>query len=109
MSKEDKTTKKYSHEEIGKLKMTVDMFSAYEAVRLGSVYKALILRKIKEMSEYEFHESSSLWIRYSNEQLSKRFPYMSKAEISEALAGLIESGELLSDIVYCPKDTGKNN
>lgn len=73
-------------------------FSVDEAIRYGSVEKALIVKEIRGMQVYKQRNGKPGWVYYSAKALTSKFPYMKRASIDRWLRELVESGELESSV-----------
>jgi hypothetical protein len=73
-------------------------FEVDEAVRLGSVEKAILLKEIRRMAVYKVRAGKEPWVFYSGKMLSEKFPYLPQRSVERWMRELEESGELVSSI-----------
>lgn len=73
-------------------------FEVADAIRLGSVEKAIIYKEIKRFSAYKIRHNEDGWVFYSGRSLAEKYPYMSKNSIERWLRELVEAGEFESTI-----------
>jgi len=73
-------------------------FIVEEAIRLGSIEKALILKEIRSMVIYKVRVNKRPWVFYSANALERKFPYMSSRSIQRWLQELEENNELVSKV-----------
>lgn len=73
-------------------------FEVSEAIRLGSIEKALIMKEIRRMSLYRIRVGKDPFVYYSSSALSKKFPYMNKRTLERWLNQLVDDKELVSTL-----------
>lgn len=88
---DDNTTAEIVHE-------STHSFEVKEAITLGSIEKALILKEVRRMAVYKVRVGKSPWVYYSASALSEKFPYMNGRTIERWLKQLVDDGYLVSQI-----------
>lgn len=73
-------------------------FLIEDAIRLGSIEKAIILKEIRGMVLYKDRNGKGKWVYYSQRALADKFPYMASRSIGRWLQELEDGGELESTI-----------
>jgi hypothetical protein len=74
-------------------------FQIGEAVRLGSIEKAIILKEITRMAAYKIRtKRDNIWVYYSASALAEKFPYMNSKSIQRWMQELVEEGELMTTV-----------
>ena len=87
-------------------------FDISDAIRLGSIEKAILYKEIYRMSLYKIRNGYGPWVFYSRRALAQKFPYMSHQSVSRWLLELEKEGEVISTVnnkhkydhtkSYCP-------
>lgn len=71
-------------------------FLVEEALKLGSIEKAIILKEIRGMAAYKARTRKAPWVFYSSTALEEKFPYMASDSVRRWMRELESSGELVS-------------
>lgn len=73
-------------------------FVVEDAIKYGSIEKALLVKEIRGMQVYKLRNSGQGWVYYSSAALEKKFPYMKKESIKRWLGELVDDGTLETTI-----------
>lgn len=71
-------------------------FEIEDAVRFGSVEKALIFKEISRMVVYKVRNKKPQWVYYSASALGQKFPYLNARSIERWLKELVDEKYLFS-------------
>jgi hypothetical protein len=69
-------------------------FEVADAVKYGSIEKALIIKEIRGMQTYKLRNKGQGWVYYSAAALVAKFPYMKPQSIARWMGELVEAGHL---------------
>lgn len=69
-------------------------FLVEDAIRLGSVEKAILLKEIRTFNAYKVRHEKEPWVYYSGKSLTEKFPYLKQRSIERWLTELVEAKEL---------------
>jgi hypothetical protein len=69
-------------------------FDIADAVKYGSIEKALLIKEIRGLQVYKLRRSLDGWVYYSAQALESKFPYMKRSSVDRWLKELIADGHL---------------
>lgn len=73
-------------------------FDVADAVKYGSIEKALLVKEIRGLQVYKLRRNLDGWVYYSAQALAAKFPYMARRSIDRWMKELVDEGHLEADI-----------